>query len=80
MSQVKWDDGISNEEVRKRSSVSDVVMKKHRLRWYGHVKRREKENILRRANAMEVKGKKTNRQTKKKLEAICNRRHEFGQY
>ena len=57
MSQVKWDDGISNEEVRKRSSVSDVVMKKHRLRWYGHVKRREKENILRRANGMEVKGK-----------------------
>ena len=73
-------DGISNEEVRKRNSVSDIVMKKHQLRWYGHVKRREKENILRRANGMEVKGKKNTRQTKKNLEAICNRRHKFGQY
>ena len=32
-------------------------MKKHRLTWCGHVNT-EKENILKRANDMEVKGRK----------------------
>ena len=48
-----------------------MVIEKHQLRWYGHVKKKRK--ITKKGN-MEVK------KTTKKLDAVCNERHEFGQY
>ncbi len=55
MAHVRWDDRVTSEEVR-RCGVKDVteVLKRSRLRWYGHVRRREEDQILRRASEMEV--------------------------
>ena len=59
MSRVKWQDRITNEEARRRCGVENLEhrLRKMRLRWFGHVKRRDKNNILRRAMELEVEGK-----------------------
>ena len=38
---VRWQDKITNEEVRRRCGVENLEhrLKKMRLRWFGHVKR-----------------------------------------
>ncbi len=58
MAHVRWEDRVTSEEVRKRCGVKDIieVLKRSRLRWYGHVRRREEDHILRRAAEMEVEG------------------------
>ena len=59
MGHVKWEDGVSNEEVMKRCGVEDVlkVLRRYRLRWYGHVRRREEGHIIRRAAELVVEGR-----------------------
>ena len=58
MAHVRWEDRLPNEEVRRRCGVEDIidVMRRSRLRWYGHVRRREDDHVLRRALDMEVGG------------------------
>ncbi len=58
---------MTSEEVR-RCGVKDVteVLKRSRLRWYGHVRRREEDHILRRAAEMEVEGRKSKEGKRKK--------------
>ena len=60
MAGVRWEDYVSNEEVVRRCGLEDVVsvMRRRRLRWYGHVERRDEEHILRRAMEMEVAGRR----------------------
>ena len=48
MSKVRWQDRITNEEVRKRCGVENLEHRlgKMRLRWFGYVKRRDENSIL----------------------------------
>ncbi len=57
---IKWQDGISNEEVVRRNGLEGLeeLLHKTRLRWFGHVRRREEEHILRRALNFEVEGRR----------------------
>ncbi len=56
---IKWQDGVSNEEVVRRSGLGSLeeVLRKIRLRWFGHVRRRE-EHVLRQAVDFEVEGRR----------------------
>ena len=58
MAYVRWEDRVSNDEVRRRCGVENIIdiLRRSRLRWYGHVKRREDDHILRRALVMDVDG------------------------
>ena len=58
MSRVRWQDKISNEEVRRRCGVENLEhrFKKTRLRWFGHVKCRDENSMLRKAMELEVEG------------------------
>ena len=58
MCQVRWEDRVTDEEVMRRCGVEDVteVVNRSRLRWYGHVRRREGGHIIRRAMDMAVEG------------------------
>ena len=67
MSRVRWQDRITNEEVRRRCGVENLEhrLRKMRLRWFGHVKRRDENNILRRVIELEVEGRRPVGRTKK---------------
>ena len=60
MARIRWEDRLSNEEVEKRCKVENILnkLKRQRLRWYGHVRRREESHILRRAMDMDVTGRR----------------------
>ena len=51
-------DRVTNEEVRRRCGVENLEhrLRKMRLRWFGHVKGRDENSILRRT--MEVEGRR----------------------
>ena len=58
MAHVWWEDRVTTEEVRRRCGVKDImdVLKRNRLRWYGHVRRRGNDHVLSKAAEMEVEG------------------------
>ena len=60
MARVRWQDRVTNDEVRERCGVEDlrVRIRRTRLRWFGHVKRREENNTLRRVYDLEVGGRR----------------------
>ena len=64
---IRWQDKITNEEVRRRFGVENPEhrLKKIRLGWFGHVKRRDENSILRRAMELEKKGRRPVRRPKK---------------
>ena len=51
---------ITNEDVRRRCGVENLEprLRKMRLRWFGHVKPRDENNILRRAKELKVEGRR----------------------
>ncbi len=55
LAHVRWEDRVPTQEVR--CGVKDIkdVLRRGRLRWYGHV-RREDDHVLRRASEMGVEG------------------------
>ena len=59
ISRVRWYGRITNEEVRRRCGVGNLEfrLRKMRLRWFGHVKCRDENSILRRAIELEVEGR-----------------------
>ena len=59
MSRVRWQYRITNEEAR-RCGVKHLEnrLRKTRLRWLGHVKRRDDSNILGRVMELEVTGRR----------------------
>ena len=67
MAHVKWEERVPSEEVRRRCGVEDVMelLRRRRLRWYGHVRRREEDHVLRRASEMEVDGARPRGRPKK---------------
>ena len=53
-------DRIRNEEIRRRLNVMPIeaLLRQGRLRWYGHVQRRDDGNAIRRAVSMALPGKR----------------------
>ena len=60
MSRLRWQDRITNEEVRRRCGTDNFEhrLRKMRFRWSGHVKRRDENSTLRRAMEPEVEGRR----------------------
>ena len=59
MSRVNWQDRITNEDVRRRCGVENLEhrLRRTRLSWFGHMKRRDENSILRSAMELEVEGR-----------------------
>ena len=55
---VKWQDGVSSEEVAKRCGLGDILerTRQGRLHWFGHVRREGEEGVLMMAEKMQVTG------------------------
>ena len=53
------DNSISSSELRSKTGVTPIkeLMRRSRLRWYGHVARKDKDNWLRRVQSLETAGK-----------------------
>ena len=66
---MRWQERVSNEEVRRRCGEEDLEdrLRRARLRWFGHVRRREEGHIhvWRRAVELEVVGKRMVRKPRK---------------
>ena len=66
MRMLRWILGVSlkerirNEEIRKRCGVIDVVekMREARLRWFGHIWRRDGSDAIKRVMELEVEGQR----------------------
>ena len=69
MAKVRWQNSVSNEEVQRRRGVEDLEnrLRKARLRWFGHVRRREEGHlhVWTRAVKLEVVGKRMVRRPRK---------------
>ena len=80
MAKVRWQDSLSNEEVQRRCGVEDLGdrLRRARLRWFGHVRRKEGHiQVWRRAVELEVVGKRMVRRPRKtwRQEVKENLRH-----
>ena len=66
MRMIRWMSGVSLMEMKRSSDLRermdvepiDSVMRRNRLRWYGHVERRIEDDWLKRCTTMEVPGKR----------------------
>jgi len=58
MCNVKVKDGVSSKELRERLGIDDIMLMIHqnRLRWYGHVLRKEDTDWVKKCMEYEVKG------------------------
>jgi hypothetical protein len=57
---IKWEDHVTNDNIRQRANLEPIAvsMRKRRLQWYGHVRRRDKEDDIRSVAEMRVHGKR----------------------
>ena len=60
MAGVAWQDRVRSEEVARRCGVEvlENVLRRRRLRWFGHVKRRDEEDPLKRVGELVVEGRR----------------------
>ena len=60
MSRIRWQDRITNEDVRRRCGVKKLEhkLRKTRLRLFGHVKHRDKNSLLRRVMELDVEDRR----------------------
>ena len=60
MAGVSLRDRVRTEEVARRCGVDvlEIVMRERRLRWFGHVRRREEDNPMRKVMDLEVDGRR----------------------
>jgi hypothetical protein len=81
MQMVRWmcgtklSDRIPNEELRGRLGIESVkdALKRRRLRWWGHIERREESNWLKRCQKLEVLGKRLTGRPKKSWREVVKR-------
>ena len=68
MAHVWWEDRVTTQKVRRRCGVKDImdVLKRNRLRWYGHVRRRDNNHVLSKAAEMGVEEVRPRGRPKKK--------------
>ena len=67
MTGVKWQDGVSREEVAKRCVLGDI---QERLQWFGHVRSDGEEGVLRMVEKKQVQGNRLLGKSKKRLEQL----------
>ena len=72
MTGIKWQDGISSEEVAKRCGLEDIQerIRQGRLQWFGHVRREGEEGVLRMVEKMQVTGNRLPGRPKGTLEKL----------
>ena len=75
MSRLRWQARITNEEVKRKYGVENLEhrLRKTRLKWFGHVKRRDENSILRRAIEVKVEGRRPVGWSKKNVISISNK-------
>ena len=73
MCDVKLKDRLPSKELRERLGVDDIalVLQQNRLRWYGHVLRKDDGDWVKKCMEYEVEGSKTKGNTKEDLERGC---------
>ena len=61
MAKVTWRDRLSSAEVATKCGLKeiDILLRKARLRWSGHVERREEDEALARIGRVEVPGQRS---------------------
>ena len=73
---VKLKDRLPSKELRERRGVDDIalILQQNRLRWYGHVLRKDDDDWVKKCMEYEVEGSiKTKGKTKEDLERGCSR-------
>jgi len=72
---VKLKDRLPRKELRERLSTDDIalVLQQNRLRWYGHVLRKEDDDWVKKCMEYEDDGPRRKRKTKEDLEKGCMR-------
>ncbi len=57
---IRWQDGLSKEEVVRRSGLEglEVLLHRNRLRWFGHARRSEEGHIVKQELNFEVEGRR----------------------
>ena len=60
MARVTWESGLSSEEVARECGLGGLEenLRRRRLRWFGHVKRREEDDVLKQVMLLEVEGRR----------------------
>ena len=78
MAGVSLRDRVRSEEVARRCGMDEVeaVMRERRLRWFGHVRRREEDNPVRRVMDLEVNGRRPPGRPKKTWAGILETHNE----
>ena len=73
-------DKIRNEYVRGTAKIAKLgdKLRNVRLRWYGHVKRREEDYVGKRMMEMALPGRRKRGRTKEKVDGFGERRHGKG--
>ena len=69
-------DHVRNDDIRKKLKVENITERgrKARLRWFGHVKRRDQEYVGRKT--MVPPGRRKKRKTEAEMDGLCQSRHE----
>ena len=78
---VSLKDKLGNEEFRRRTTVTSVVtiVERSKLRWYGHLLRKNEEEVVRQAWEVPIKGKRSKgRQLKRWKDGLRERLEELG--
>ena len=57
---IKWEDHVTNDSVQEIAKLEKIAigMRRRRLQWYGHVRRRDREEDIRSVIEMRVQGKR----------------------
>ena len=67
-------DRLSSDELRARLGIKSIldVMRERRLRWFGHVERRDRDSWLQKVRRMEVAGKARRGRPRKTWEQVIS--------
>ena len=65
---VDWEDHITNDSIREEAKIEAIAigMRRRRLQWYGHVRRRDREEDIRMVAEMRIQGKRKRGRPKKR--------------
>ena len=78
---VKLSDKVTSEELRRRLRIEDIksVIRRKRLRWFGHVQRKEDDEWVKKCMEFKVEGCRSRGRPKKSwMEVVCNDMRKLG--
>ena len=75
MARVKWQDGVSSDEVARRCDLEDILerARQGRLQRFGHVRREREERVLRKVEKIQVIGNRPPGRPKGTLNQLVQR-------